>query len=334
MTKQAISNISTNSYDSKGSSYDIMPWFEDNQSHWIPPSVSTAAKDLVEHSRTGGKEESNGEVYQYLQPACRLGRFLPYGEQFVTQKISDWSTRYKFTGHERDQEIKPIGADSPNTIEINYEMRQTGFDYAHARYYNSDFSIFLSVDPLASMFPGISAFAYCYNNPIKFIDPFGLAGEPSTKIRKTRKSDQAGMNRYRMHNRSSGERGWIYTTEDKTAEQVAADMEAGNMANYDVYKYNRDGELTEFASYDSEGNNLGYMCIGEMVTIYIDRSPNTNSNAKNSLRSDIMAGTGIATSMYGGAASLAQDIGTVKYIVQGQNLVKQAATYGKSCKWS
>ena len=174
MTKQAISNISTNSYDSKGSSYEIMPWFVDKQSHWIPPSASTTAKAMLEHSRTVGKEEFNGEVYQHLQPACRLGRYLPYGEQFVAQKISDWSTRYKFTGHERDIEIKPIGADSPNTIEINYEMRQTGFDYAHARYYNSDFSIFMSVDPLASKYPGISGYAYCYNNPIIYTDPMGL----------------------------------------------------------------------------------------------------------------------------------------------------------------
>ena len=90
---------------------------------------------------------SNGEVYQHLQ-------YLPYGEQFVAQKISDWSTRYKFTGHERDME--------------------TGFDYAHARYYNSDFSIFMSVDPLSDARPGLSPYNYCQLNPVMRIDPTGM----------------------------------------------------------------------------------------------------------------------------------------------------------------
>jgi RHS repeat-associated protein len=41
----------------------------------------------------------------------------------------------------------------------------------------SDGGGFTSVDPLAELMPGISPYAYCYNNPIKYIDPLGLAGE-------------------------------------------------------------------------------------------------------------------------------------------------------------
>ncbi len=42
-----------------------------------------------------------------------------------------------------------------------------------ARYYNSDASILMSVDPLAEKYPNISPYAYCANNLILFKDPDG-----------------------------------------------------------------------------------------------------------------------------------------------------------------
>lgn len=32
-----------------------------------------------------------------------------------------------------------------------------------------------SVDPFASMFPGISDYNYCFHNPVNFVDPDGIA---------------------------------------------------------------------------------------------------------------------------------------------------------------
>ncbi|MBO4690084.1 MAG: RHS repeat-associated core domain-containing protein, partial [Paludibacteraceae bacterium] len=61
--------------------------------------------------------------------------------------------RYKFTGKERDGE--------------------TGYDYFGARYFWSAFGHWLSVDPLADKYPGISPYAYCAWNPIKYVDPDG-----------------------------------------------------------------------------------------------------------------------------------------------------------------
>jgi len=37
--------------------------------------------------------------------------------------------------------------------------------------------IWTSVDPLAENTPGISPYAFCYNNPVRYIDPLGMAGE-------------------------------------------------------------------------------------------------------------------------------------------------------------
>ena len=59
-----------------------------------------------------------------------------------------------FTGKERDSE--------------------TGFSYFGARYYDSDLMTgWLSVDPMADKYPGLSPYAYCAKNPVKLVDPDG-----------------------------------------------------------------------------------------------------------------------------------------------------------------
>ena len=61
--------------------------------------------------------------------------------------------RFAFTGKERD--------------------RETGYDYFGARYYSQELGMWLSVDPLAYLYPDITPYAYCNWNPIKFVDPDG-----------------------------------------------------------------------------------------------------------------------------------------------------------------
>ena len=51
---------------------------------------------------------------------------------------------------------------------------ETGFSYFGARYYDSDLMTgWLSVDPMADKYPGLSPYAYCANNPVKLVDPDG-----------------------------------------------------------------------------------------------------------------------------------------------------------------
>lgn len=50
---------------------------------------------------------------------------------------------------------------------------ETGYSYFGSRYYSSDLSIWLSVDPQASKYPSSSPYVYCANNPIKLVDPNG-----------------------------------------------------------------------------------------------------------------------------------------------------------------
>lgn len=50
---------------------------------------------------------------------------------------------------------------------------ETGYHYFGARYYNSDLSIWLSVDPMSDKYPSLSPYNYCAWNPMKLVDPNG-----------------------------------------------------------------------------------------------------------------------------------------------------------------
>ncbi len=93
----------------------------------------------------------SGNVAQHIE-------YVPFGEVFVEERNNSWSTPYKFNAKELDEE--------------------TGLYYYGARYYNPRTSVWLSVDPLAEDYPGIGAYVYCLDNPVKLIDPDGR----STKV--------------------------------------------------------------------------------------------------------------------------------------------------------
>ena len=99
---------------------------------------------------------TNGTVKQHLH-------YLPWGEEFVNQRSSNFDgVRYTFSAKEKDSE--------------------TGYSYFGARYYSSDLSIWLSVDPMSAKYPSLSPYVYCANNPVKLVDPNGEeAWEPDGK---------------------------------------------------------------------------------------------------------------------------------------------------------
>ena len=97
--------------------------------------------------------DTNGTAWQHLQ-------YMPWGEPFVDLRNENdgYETRYTFSGKERDEE--------------------TGFSYFGARHYNPSLSIWLSVDPMADKYPGLSPYTYCANNPVKLVDPNGREISP------------------------------------------------------------------------------------------------------------------------------------------------------------
>ena len=80
-------------------------------------------------------------------------RYLPFGEPLYSKKTGTFSSRYTFSGKERDAE--------------------SGLNYFGARYYNSTLSIWLSVDPMVDKYPNLSPYTYCADNPVRIFDPNG-----------------------------------------------------------------------------------------------------------------------------------------------------------------
>ena len=50
---------------------------------------------------------------------------------------------------------------------------ETGLSYFGSRYYSSDLSIWLSVDPMSDKYPSLSPYVYCADNPVRVVDPNG-----------------------------------------------------------------------------------------------------------------------------------------------------------------
>ena len=95
--------------------------------------------------------DRNGRPIQHMQ-------YLPYGETKLDQRTSSYNERYTFTGKEKDSE--------------------TGYYYFGVRYYNSDLSLWLSVDPMSDKYPSLSPYNYCAWNPMKLVDPDGTEINP------------------------------------------------------------------------------------------------------------------------------------------------------------
>ena len=59
------------------------------------------------------------------------------------------------------------------TFSAKEKDSETGLSYFGSRYYSSDLSVWLSVDPMAGKYPSLSPYTYCADNPVKLVDPNG-----------------------------------------------------------------------------------------------------------------------------------------------------------------
>ena len=60
-----------------------------------------------------------------------------------------------------------------HTFSAKEKDSETGLSYFGSRYYSSDLSIWLSVDPMSDKYPSLSPYVYCADNPVRLVDPNG-----------------------------------------------------------------------------------------------------------------------------------------------------------------
>ena len=66
-----------------------------------------------------------------------------------------------------------LTANSTYTFSAKEKDSETGLSYFGSRYYSSDLSVWLSVDPMSDKYPSLSPYTYCADNPVKLTDPDG-----------------------------------------------------------------------------------------------------------------------------------------------------------------
>jgi RHS repeat-associated protein len=144
---------------------------------------------------------SDGKAVQHLH-------YLPWGEDFVNQRTGSFSSMYTFSAKEKDAE--------------------TGYSYFGARYYSSDLSIWLSVDPMADKYPSLSPYVYCADNPVRLVDPNG------EEIGWVEKADGTICWDKNAHNQKTTKKGERYLGE-----------EGQRSVGTTVLNYHNDGSISE-----------------------------------------------------------------------------------------
>ena len=66
-----------------------------------------------------------------------------------------------------------LTANSTYTFSAKEKDPETGLSYFVSRYYSSDLSVWLSVDPMADKYPSMSSYVYCADNPVRLVDSDG-----------------------------------------------------------------------------------------------------------------------------------------------------------------
>ena len=104
---------------------------------------------------------------------CRPTACISLARHSATQSVTRGHDQFLSCGGTSSNHCSLITAHSSHTFSAKERDLETGLSYFGSRYYSSDLSIWLSVDPMASKYPSLSPYVYCADNPVKLMDPDG-----------------------------------------------------------------------------------------------------------------------------------------------------------------
>ena len=138
------------------------------------------------HGSVRAVVSETGEVQQNNE-------YYPYSDLFGNSGTGSSGNRFRYTGKELSTE--------------------TGLYDFSARFMHARFGRFTTIDPLAEKYPGISPYAYCNGNPIRYVDPDGMAcGDPvrNPEIRRNRASNLYGEGVRSLYGEPRNHQGFDY----------------------------------------------------------------------------------------------------------------------------
>jgi len=154
----------------------------------------------------------------------------------------------KFTGHERDQEG---GLD---------------LDYMLARNYDSELGRFYSVDPLHYKYHSTSPYAYVLNNPLRLVDPTGMASEdPKVIARFEQAKISQGLQQMLNYMNESGK-------------EVSAFMVQNKEGNVELVLFDFSGNGADFSENPAVGETATGTSLFEGSEVIAQIHTHTNGN--------------------------------------------------------
>ena len=104
---------------------------------------------------------------------CRPTACISLARHSATQSVTRGHDQFLSCGGTSSNHCSLITAHSSYTFSAKERDSETGLSYFGSRYYSSDLSIWLSVDPMSGKYPSLSPYVYCADNPVKLVDPNG-----------------------------------------------------------------------------------------------------------------------------------------------------------------
>ena len=98
------------------------------------------------------------------------GNLATEAQSAVTQNSQNTVTSYTYDAYGNEDNASATDT-NPFRYSGEYYDAETGFIYLRARYYDPSIGRFTAEDPIRD---GTNWYVYCYNNPVKYVDPWGL----------------------------------------------------------------------------------------------------------------------------------------------------------------
>ncbi|HCT30743.1 MAG TPA: hypothetical protein DIW31_08400 [Bacteroidales bacterium] len=149
--------------------------------------------DYILHEEGMAVKSGGGFTYQYHLKDHLGNTRAVFGQNGAALDVKQVADYYAF-----GQRFEPYNPEGDNKYLYNGKELQDDqiggetlgwYDYG-ARFYDPAIARWMTIDPLAEKMRRFSPYVYCFNNPIRFIDPDGMEGGPYDKFNRLTKKEK------------------------------------------------------------------------------------------------------------------------------------------------